>query len=280
MSTVLFDTPGPKARARHKLMTVAAAVLASAILAWVLWKLWTEGEFEAELWKNLSQPNIWKAYLNGLIATLQVAASAIVLAIIFGALFAVARLSDHAYIRFPARVVVEFFRAVPLLLLIMFVYFGLGLGLYWSLVVALTLYNGSVLAEVFRAGILAVPTGQSEAALAVGMRKNQVMRVVLLPQSVAIMLPAIISQCVIVLKDTALGIIVGYRELVRESQGIAQFVHHSIVSLLIAAVIFIIINYSLSKFAVYVERKFAKRGRTSAGKLDPAVDPALNSGNG
>jgi len=280
MSTVLFDTPGPKARARHKLMTVAAAVLASAILAWVLWKLWTEDEFEAELWKDLSQPNIWKAYFIGLVATLKVAASAIVSAIIFGALFAVARLSDRAFIRFPARVVVEFFRAVPLLLLIIFIYFGIGLGLYWSLVVALTLYNGSVLAEVFRAGILAVPRGQSEAALAVGMRKNQVMRVVLLPQSVAIMLPAIISQCVIVLKDTALGIIVGYRELVRESQGIAQFVHHSIVSLLIAAVIFIIINYSLSKFAVYVERKFAKRGRTSAGKLDPAVDPALNSGNG
>lgn len=280
MSTVLFDTPGPKARARHKLMTVAAAVLASAILAWVLWKLWTEDEFEAELWKDLSQPNIWKAYFIGLVATLKVAASSIVSAIIFGAVFAVARLSDRAFIRFPARVVVEFFRAVPLLLLIMFVYFGIGLGLYWSLVVALTLYNGSVLAEVFRAGILAVPRGQSEAALAIGMRKNQVMRVVLLPQSVAIMLPAIISQCVIVLKDTALGIIVGYRELAREATGIAQFVHHSIVPLLIAAVIFILINYSLSKLAVYVERKFAKRGRSSAGKLDPTVDPALNSGNG
>ncbi|HET6626202.1 MAG TPA: amino acid ABC transporter permease [Nocardioidaceae bacterium] len=280
MSTVLFDTPGPSARARHRLMTVVAALLALAVLAWVLWKLWTEDEFEAELWEDMSQPNIWEAYLKGLIATLKAAASAIVLSIVFGAVFAVARLSDHAFLRFPARVVVEFFRAVPLLLLIMFVYYGFGLGLYWSLVIALMLYNGSVLAEVFRAGILAVPAGQSEAAMAIGMRKSQVMRLVLLPQSVTIMLPAIISQCVIVLKDTALGVIVAYRELVGEAQGIAEFVHHSIVPLFVAALIFIAVNYSLSRLAVYLERRLAKRGRSSVEKLDARHDPAIDMGAG
>ena len=190
-----------------------------------------------------------------------------------------ARLSDHAWLRAPARLVVEFFRAVPLLLLIRFVYFGLGLGVYWSLVVALTLYNGSVLAEVFRAGMLAVPHGQSEAAYAIGMRKNQVMRLVLMPQSVSIMLPAIVSQCVIVLKDTALGTIVSYRELETEAETIAQFVHATFVPLTIAAIIFITINYSLSRLAVYLERRLSRRGGSSTSRLE-AVENKVGENTG
>jgi glutamate transport system permease protein len=282
MSDVLFDTPGPKARARHNLMTAVAGVILAALTGLILWKLYQEGEFEAQLWEDLAEPNIWQAIGDGIVATLSAAASAIVLSIIFGGLFAVARLSDHAWVRWPARVVVEFFRAVPLLLLIIFLFYGFQdyLGTYWSLVLALMLYNGSVLSEVFRAGMLAVPRGQSEAAYAVGMRKNQVMRLVLLPQAVTIMLPAIISQCVIVLKDTALGVIVSYGELVFQGQLIAEFVNHAIVPLTLIAVIFIAINYSLSRLAVFVERRMAQRGRSSAGKIDAKVDPDLNPGGG
>jgi glutamate transport system permease protein len=268
MSTVLFDTPGPKAAGRHRLYTVVAGVLATLLLGLMLWKLYKEGEFDAEVWEDMSQPNIWRAYGQGLAATLGAAASAIVLSVVFGALLAVARLSDRAWVRTPTRILVEFLRAVPLLLQIMFVYFFMGLGLYWSLVIALTLYNGSVLSEVFRAGILAVPRGQSEAAVAIGMRKSQVMRLVLFPQAITIMLPAIISQCVIVLKDTALGAIVAFRELVAEARGIAQFVNASFVPLVIAALIFIAINYSLSRLAVYVERRMAQRGRSSVKPSD------------
>lgn len=263
-STVLFDAPGPRARARHGMLTVVAAVVAVAVLAAILWKLWKEGEFESSLWEDLAQGNIWNAYLDGLLTTLAAAAAAIILSIIFGAVFAVARLSEHRVVRWPAVVVVEFLRAVPVLLLMVFIYFGSSFGLYWSVVLALMLYNGSVLAEVFRAGILAVAHGQSEAAYAIGMRKNQVMRLVLLPQSISIMLPAIVSQCVIVLKDSALGQIISFRELTRESQGIAQFVHHTVVPLTIAAIIYIVINYSLSRLAVWLERRMSRRGHTSA----------------
>jgi glutamate transport system permease protein len=275
MSTVLFDTPGPRARSRHRVLTVAAAVLAVAVLAWFVWRLYLEGEFEAALWEDMSEPNIWNAYWTGLLTTLGAAASAIVLSILFGALFAVARLSDHAWLRFPARVVVEFFRAVPLLLLIMFVFFGfLAPHDYLALVIALMLYNGSVLAEVFRAGVLAVPKGQAEAGYAIGMRKNQVMRLILMPQSVSIMLPAIVSQCVIVLKDSALGLIIGFRELVAEAEGIAQFVHHTFLPLLVAAVIYITINYALSRLATYLERRLSRRGPVSRQRRgDMALDP-------
>ena len=260
MSTVLFDAPGPRARARHRVLTVVAAVLALAFLVWFLRKLKADGQFDAEVWDKMSQPNIWKAYREGLQETLKAAASAIVLSVVFGALFAIARLSEHAWIRWPARVIVEFFRAVPLLLLIMFLYFGIFHEVYISLVLALMLYNGSVLAEVFRAGVLAVPQGQSEAAYAVGLRKTQVMTIVLLPQAVTFMLPAIISQCVIVLKDTALGEIISYFELTAAAQNIAQYVRAFFVPLTVAAVIYIVINYSLSRLAIYVERRLARRG--------------------
>lgn len=282
MSTVLFDTPGPKARARNNILTIIGGVVILALTGLVLWKLWQEGEFEASLWEDLAQPNIWSAYWQGILSTLKVAASAIVLAVAFGFLFAVARLSDHLWIAVPARIIIEFFRAIPVLLLIIFIFYGFGeyIGDYWSLVFALTLYNGSVLAEVFRAGINAVPRGQSEAAYAVGMRKSQVMRLVLLPQAVTIMLPAIISQCVIVLKDTALGLIISYRDLVAEAQGIAEFVNHNIVPLAIAAVMFVVINYSLSRVAVTVERLTARRGRTSAKKVDESSEAALAQSSG
>jgi glutamate transport system permease protein len=270
MSAALFDVPGPHARSRHRLYTVGALVVAVGIAVWALWKLYGEGEFDSEVLSDMSQSNIARAYWNGLLATLGAAASAIVLSVLFGAVFAVARMSDRAWVRFPARVVVEFFRAVPLLLLIMFVYFGLNLGLYWSLVIALMLYNGSVLSEVFRAGLQAVPRGQSEAAMAIGMRKSQVLRLVLFPQAVSIMLPAIISQCVIVLKDTALGAIVAFRELTAEARTIAQFVNASFVPLLVAALIYIALNYSLSRLAVYAERRLARQGRS--GVASPGQD--------
>jgi glutamate transport system permease protein len=281
MSTVLFDTPGPRAAARHRIYTWVSAVLLTALLALVVWKLYQEGEFEAELWEELSQPNIWNAISDGLVATLSVAALSIVLSVLFGAVFAIARLSDHVWVRVPAVVVVEFFRAVPLILLILFLYIAYtALDRYWALVFALVLYNGSVLAEVFRAGINAVPTGQSEASYAIGMRKNQVMRLVLLPQAVTIMLPAIISQCVIVLKDTALGLIIGYQDLTAQGRLVAEFVDYAIVPLLIVAVIYIAMNYALSRLAVLLERRFAKRGRSSARKIAAQQDPDLNPGGG
>jgi glutamate transport system permease protein len=112
------------------------------------------------------------------------------------------------------------------------------------------------------------------------MRKNQVMRLVLLPQAVTIMLPAIISQCVIVLKDSALGLIIGFQDLTAQGRLIAEFVDHTIVPLMIVAVIYIALNYALSRLAVWLERRFAKRGRSSAGTIAAEHDPDLNPGGG
>jgi glutamate transport system permease protein len=193
------------------------------------------------------------------------AVSAIVLAIAFGAVFAAGRLSDHWFVRLPSVAVIEFFRAVPVLLLIFYLNFTFSaeLGKYWSVVLALMVYNGSVLAEVFRAGILAVPRGQTEAAQAIGLRKGQVLRLVLAPQAVASMLPAIISQCVVALKDTALGFAIAASDLTHVSRQIYIAIQYNnpIAVALVLMAVYVTINYTLSLVARWLESRTRRKGR-------------------
>ncbi len=265
MSGVLFDLPGPRARARQRLYTLLSILAFAALLSSVLWKLWQEEQITPDKWEAFAQPQIIEGLAEGLLDTLTAAAVAIALAVGFGAIFASGRLSDRAWLRWPSVMVVEFFRAVPVLLLIFFLFFGFAdvLNRFWALVLALMLYNGSVLAEIFRAGILAVPKGQSEAAYALGMRKSQVMRVVLAPQAVRSMLPAIISQCVVALKDTALGYIIGAPGIVdvAEQIWISPLYNNIIATAIVLAVVFIVINYTLSRLAIYLESQLRREGR-------------------
>lgn len=278
MSTsVLFDVPGPRTRRRHQLYSAVFAVVFLAVTAFVVWKLWQEGNFEPELFEDLSQENVWRAIGQGVQATLTAAAIAIVLSIVLGAILAVGRFSDHWYFRVPSTAVIEFFRAIPLLLLIFFLFAFIGprlgeSGNLVALVAGLTLYNGSVLAEVFRAGLAAVPKGQSEAAYAIGMRKSQVLNTILAPQAVRFMLPAIISQCVVVLKDTSLGFAVAYQELVREGKSIAEFVNNNLMTYLLIAVIYVAMNSLVAFFATWLEGRMARRGRGAAAQVHAAEE--------
>ena len=169
MNSVLFDTPGPVTRSRHRVYSVVASVFLLGLLGLVIWRLYVAGQFAYDLWEPFVTPEYIKVLLvDGLLKTLQMAFSSILLAVVLGLLLGVGKLSTHSWVRRPAWVAVEFFRAVPVLLLMIFVFltFGIGggIGSYWSVVIALTLYNGAVLAEVFRAGIQAVPAGQAEAS--------------------------------------------------------------------------------------------------------------------
>jgi glutamate transport system permease protein len=281
-ATVLYDAPGPVTRRRHLIYSVLFALALAAVLAWVFVKLKDAGEFDQRIFDGLAKSNVWKAIWEGVQATLKAAGLAIVLAIVLGLLLAVGRMSDRGWIRTPCRLVIEFFRAVPVLLLIIFV-FGLlaGHGLETetrgliAVVGGLMLYNGAVLAEVFRAGVQAVPTGQGEAAYAVGMRKSQVMTIVLLPQAVRFMLPAIISQCVVALKDTSLGFVAAYVELYAQGRQIALFLHNNFMVWVVIALIFIVMNNIVSEIATVLERRLSRRG---SGKAVAQVEETLPAG--
>lgn len=269
-TSVLYDVPGPATERRHRVygwLTVAVLVGLVALIGWIFA---TKGQLDPQRWDFLAEPGTYRAIGNGLLNTIQVALVAIVLALIFGAVFAVARISDRVWLSWPATVVVEFFRAVPLLLLILFIFLGYSdvIGRFWSLVLGLMLYNGAVLAEIFRAGIDAVPKGQREAADAIGLNKGQVMTYVLVPQAVRIMLPAIISQSVVALKDSALGFVIAYPELARTARDIYVTYNNPLQAGLVIAAIFILLNYALSRLAVYVESRQRQAPRAAGKRPD------------
>jgi glutamate transport system permease protein len=260
MSTVLYEDPGPRTQARHRLYSVLATVLLAVLLGVVVWRMYDTGQFAYELWEPFVTPDYMVALLvDGLWQTLQMAFLSIIFAVLFGLVFGIGKLSDHAWVRWPSWLIVEFFRAVPVLLLMVFIFFsygiGDGFGPYWSVVIALTLYNGSVLAEVFRAGINAVPSGQAEAAYAIGMRKTQVMNIVLLPQAVKIMLPAIISQMVVALKDTSLGYYIVAPGLTAVGKAIYGEFDNQFQTVIVVAAMYIGVNLILTAVATWLQHR-------------------------
>ncbi|MBW8700407.1 Inner membrane amino-acid ABC transporter permease protein YhdY [Streptomyces sp. MBT84] len=286
MSSVLYDAQGPRAKRRNILYTIVFLLVLAAVGWWVLKSLDDKGQLDWEKWKPFfAGTEAWTTYiLPGLKNTLIAAALAMIIALPLGAVFGIARLSDHAWIRVPAAVVVEFFRAIPVLILMIF-----GVALFfkytsvssddrplYAVVTGLVLYNASVLAEIVRAGILALPKGQTEAAHAIGLRKTQTMTSILLPQAVTAMLPAIVSQLVVIVKDTALGgAVLTFSELLASANTMSSYYGaNTIASFTVVAVIFVLINFSLTTFAGWLERRL-RRGKKSTGVVLP---PAAMAG--
>jgi glutamate transport system permease protein len=283
MTAVLYDAPGPKAIVRNRLMGVVGTLVVLAIFAFVIYRMIVTGQFDAAMWDWITYEAIQISLINALLATMQAFALAALLSLLFGAVFAAGRLSDHAWVSRPSAGIVEFFRAVPLLILIFILYFGasrsLGITLstFWALVLGLMLYNGSVLAEIFRAGVNSLPRGQTEAAYSIGMRKTQVMVHVLLPQALRAMLPTIISQLVVTLKDTALGFIILYPELLYQARTLGSQIQLGAPILqvaLVVAVIYIAMCLLLSALANYLERRTRRRvrGRVEVEPVEAPVD--------
>jgi glutamate transport system permease protein len=280
---VLYDTLGPRARRNVVIGTVLGGVLILLLAAGALVQLEQSGQLEAERWAILLDPStgVPQGLLRALVATLRAAVVAMALSMLLGAVLAAGRLSERAWLRVPSNVVVQFFRGVPLLLLIFFAYLalprlGLRLDLFWTLVVGLTAYNMAVLAEIFRAGILSIDRGQWEAGLAVGLRKGQLMRLVLIPQAVRRMLPAIVSQLVTLLKDTSLGFVIGYFELLRQGRSYVEYfgARYGLQVYVAVALMYITVNLALSMFARWLDRRTSRSpSAPAAAPLDVAAVP-------
>lgn len=263
-ATVLYDAPGPRGNQINRLLTVATLVVTAAVLLWVGIRLNGNGQFEAEKWQPFFTGDMWTTYiLPGLWGTLKAAVVSIILAIIVGTVLGLGRLSVVAPVRWLCTIIVEFFRAIPVLLLMIFAYQVFAIyGLvptkhlaFGAVVFGLTMYNGSVIAEILRSGIRALPAGQEEAAIALGLSRRQTMFKILLPQAVASMLPALISQMVIALKDSALGYLIGYVEVVRSGLQAASWYTNYLAAMVVVAIIMILVNYLLSRLAERMENQ-------------------------
>ncbi|MGP5240166.1 amino acid ABC transporter permease [Corynebacterium flavescens] len=263
-ATVLYDAPGPKGRRNNRIYTAIVSLILLAIFGWIIATLNSRGQFASDLWTPFLNAQTWTTYLlPGLKGTLFSAIASIFLAIVFGVLFGLGRLSENIFVRKFCGVIVEFFRAIPVLLLMIFAYQLFAIYnmvpsrhlAFSAVVLALTLYNGSVIAEILRSGIRSLPKGQTEAARALGLTHRQTMVKILLPQAVAAMLPALISQMVIALKDSALGYQIGYVEVVRSGIQSASFNQNYLASLTVVAIIMIVINWGLTVLAERIERQ-------------------------
>jgi glutamate transport system permease protein len=281
--SLLFDAPGPKGRRRVRIINITGAVLLVGLLVWILSALADKGQLDADKWTPLLAAPTWTAYLlPGLGNTLRAAALAMLLAVVFGLVFGIARLSAWRWVRSVAMVVVEFFRAVPVLILMIFFWYLLSFGRlvnaqvspFLAVVIGLTLYNGSVIAEVVRSSVENLPRGQREAGLAIGLRPRQVLRLVELPQAIVAMMPTLVAQLVVVLKDTALGYIVTYPELLRQARLVGTANGNLIPTLIVVSLIFIIVNYSLSALAEAAARRLERRTASSPERLEEAAELA------
>ncbi len=266
MSSVLYDVPGPRAIARNRIIGVATVLAVVAVVGFLLWRMIATGQLTASKWEIFTFPNVWMQVglrtWNTVSAFLVAALGALAL----GFLLAIGRLSEHAWVRAPFTAIIEIMRAIPVLVFMMILYYALpALGLrvptFWAVVIALICYNGSVLAEVIRAGVESLPRGQKEAGYAIGLRKSGVMRLILLPQAIRAMLPAIIAQLVVTLKDTALGFIITYPELLDYAKFIgSQTMYDSpvIPAMMVAGAIYIVLCLILSYVANVVEKRIRR----------------------
>lgn len=273
--SVLYDAPGPKSRRNTLIGSVVAGVLILAVLAVVVVRLAEQGQFSAERWGSLVDPTteefplVWTRLFIGLQATLAAAILAVLFSLIVGTLLAVTRLVSAPWYRWLVVGLVELLRGLPVVVTIYFVaralpVLGVDLPVLAYLVIGLTLYNSVIIAEIIRAGVNSLPRGQSEAAAAVGMTRGQSLRLIQLPQAFRVMLPALISQLVVVLKDTALGFIILYPELLRTGQIVVQTTDNPLQMYFVIAVIFILINYGLGRLATFVERRLSRSTAAAA----------------
>ncbi|MGV0742311.1 amino acid ABC transporter permease [Mycolicibacterium sp. XJ870] len=280
-ASVLYDAPGPRARARNRVFNLVAALLI-ALAIWVVYsRLNAKGQLTAEKWEPFLTSNLWTTYvLPGVQGTLTAAAVSIVLALALGLVLGVGRMSTHAIVRWVCSVIVEFFRAVPVLIMMLFAYslyaiYDVFPSKHLALagvITGLTLYNGAVIAEIVRAGVNALPRGQSEAASALGLRSGQTMRSILLPQAITSMLPVLISQLVVVLKDSAIGYIITFVEMVRQGVQLGAAYGNLLPALIVIAILMISVNFALSAFATWLERRMRRSKRGPAPLEAEAVE--------
>lgn len=277
-NAVLYETPGPQAKRRSLVASATVGLLLLALVGWIVYTLGTQGQLTAEKWGPLLDPTngtftaLWGLMGTGLLGTLTAAALAMVFSMVIGTLLAITRVVSAPWYRWLVVGVVELLRGVPVVIMVFFAFrvlpsLGLDLSPMWFLVIGLTAYNSVIIAEIVRAGILALPQGQSEAAYAIGLRRGQVLSQVLLPQAFRAMLPALISQLVVIVKDTSLGFIVAYVDVVREAQVIIQNLNNPIQTYIVVAAIFILVNYLLSRLATFTERRLSQGRKGKLGNV-------------
>ena len=260
MRDALYEAPGPKTK-RHVLVgTIISSVVLVAIIAWVVMRLYRQGQFSSKYWSFFGKWTTWRFLLEGFAGTMEVALTAGAIALVLGVLFMLGRISKNRVVSTIFRVIVNFFRGIPSLLLIYFFFlvlpgYGLKIPSFWMLALPISLTASGVLAEVFRAGVNAVPQGQVEAALSIGLTDGQVMSKIVLPQAIRYVIPSLISQLVVVVKDTSVAYVVSFPDILQNGRVLISNYDALVSVYFVVAVIYVLINYAINQASVYAARR-------------------------
>ncbi|MFJ7212946.1 amino acid ABC transporter permease [Amycolatopsis sp. NPDC098790] len=280
-TTVLFDELGPRGRKRLRIATIVAAVVVAGALVGIFFQLQHVGQLSSRLWSPLaSWPNI-RYLLDGLGMTLRIGLSCAAMSLVFGTVFGLGRLSPRRWLSLPCAAAIELFRAIPLILLVYFFLIGLpafgwNLPPFWVLSIPIVLHAGSVFAEIVRAGVNSLDRGQFDAAAAIGLRRGQALRLVVLPQVFRALRPALVTQVIRTLKESSLGYVVSYPELLRNGQVLGEYNANFLQAYALTAVFYIVINFGLSRLADLLDRPPRRRHRARVAAADSPA-PALES---
>ncbi|WP_297081809.1 amino acid ABC transporter permease [uncultured Demequina sp.] len=284
-ASVLYDAPGPRAKRLDAILNVVFTAVFIAIAAWIIYAWYERGIFDDRwevLWdppKNQTAGDVWMSLARGVGNTLKAAAIAAPIALAIGATVAIVRRgARRRLVTGSSAVVTELARGLPVLMLMFLAKLFFGWSPLWSVVFGLVVYNAAVVAEILRAGLAALPKGQREAGLSIGLSMMRTTLLIELPQAVRIMLPALISQMVVLLKDTALGYIVAYDELLRVVKLNRDFFgdRYLIPLFLVGALTYILINVAVSRLAVWLEGRM--RRSPGAAKKNDGGDPMPEGG--
>ena len=252
LEDILFGAPSPQARRVTQVASLIAAALLLALAAGIALRFHSAGQLEARFWEFFAWPTTWAFLAKGLLGTLASSAMAAVIALALGLVLLAGRLARPRIVRWPSIAVIEFLRGTPTLLLIYVCFLvlpaaGIKLGTYWMLTLPIGLSTAAVVAEVYRAGVLAVPRGQTDAARSLGLTEVQVFRFVVFPQALRYIVPALVAQLVIVVKDTTFGYIVTYGELMQNAKVLIANYHALVPVYLVVAVLYCLVNYAISR---------------------------------
>ncbi|MCW5670529.1 MAG: amino acid ABC transporter permease [Hydrogenophaga sp.] len=251
LEDTLFGAPSPQARALTRLMSAVSAALLLLLAAGVVYQFHTAGQLEARFWSFFAWPTTWAFLAKGLLGTLASAAMAALIALSLGLVLLLGRQARTRLVRWPSVAVIEFLRGTPTLLLIYVCFLvlpsaGVKLSTYWMITLPIGLSTAAVVAEVYRAGVLAVPRGQTDAARSLGLTEAQVFFSVVFPQALRYIVPALVAQLVIVVKDTTFGYVVTYGELMQNAKVLIANYHSLVPVYLVVAALYCLVNYAIS----------------------------------
>ena len=260
MRDVMYEAPGPRMKRRILVGTLISLVLVGLGIAAIINQFYITGQLNPKYWVFFTDWSTWRFLLEGFWGTVQVSVVAGIIAMALGLVLMLGRTSGVRVLEGISRVVIDFFRGVPSLQLIYFFFlviprYGIRMPSFWMITLPVALAASGVLAEVFRAGVNAVPKGQREAALSVGMSDAQIMFKIILPQALRIVIPSLISQLVVVVKDTTVAYVVSYPDLMQNARVLISNYDALVSTYFIVAIIYILINYAINELAIYIARR-------------------------